>query len=156
MRLVVFGYGNPSRGDDALGPLLLSRLEASAFADVSTVEDFQLQIEHAIDLDGADLALFLDAGTGTPAPFGFTEVTPGGDVSHTSHALSPQAVLDVFVKIRRQPCPPAFVLCVRGDSFGLGEPLSPNGALHLEAAWDFLRDLAAAPDPVRWRGMIAG
>ena len=30
MRLVVFGWGNESRGDDGLGPLLLARIAARA------------------------------------------------------------------------------------------------------------------------------
>jgi hypothetical protein len=32
-------------------------------------EDFRLQIEHALDLEGTEAALFLDAGKGTPPPF---------------------------------------------------------------------------------------
>lgn len=71
MRLVVFGWGNDARGDDGLGPLLLERVARMGLKDVATIEDFQLQIEHALDLDGADLALFLDAGKDTPAPFAF-------------------------------------------------------------------------------------
>ncbi|OIQ97144.1 hypothetical protein GALL_208440 [mine drainage metagenome] len=143
-RLVVFGYGNPARGDDALGPLLLARLEAAPpppGLTLTLVEDFQLQIEHALDLDGADLALFLDAGTGTPAPFLFSEIAASGQLghSHTSHALSPQAVLDVFITIRHRPPPPAFLLCPRGARFELGEPLSPEGEHNLDQAWNFLQ-----------------
>ena len=76
MRLVVFGWGNDARGDDGLGPLLLARVARAAWPDVHAIEDFQLQIEHALDLDGADLALFLDAGKDTPAPFVFVEIAP--------------------------------------------------------------------------------
>ncbi|MBK7846051.1 MAG: hypothetical protein IPJ73_00935 [Zoogloea sp.] len=68
MSLVIFAVGNPSRGDDALGPLLMAELETQSLPGVTLVTDFQLQIEHALDLDGHDLALFIDAGTGTPAP----------------------------------------------------------------------------------------
>ncbi len=143
--LVVFGYGNPARGDDALGPLLLARLAehpAPPGLSLTLVEDFQLQIEHALDLDDADLALFLDAGTGaSPAPFLFTAIAPSGELghSHTSHALSPQAVLDVFATIRHRPPPPAYLLCPRGARFALGEPLSAEGEHNLEQAWTFLR-----------------
>ncbi len=51
MRLVVFGWGNEARGDDALGPLLLRRIAAMRAPDVETIEDYQLQIEHALDLE---------------------------------------------------------------------------------------------------------
>ena len=56
--VLVFGYGNLSRGDDALGPLLLEAIERSPKAVLESVEilsDFQLQIEHALDLENRDL-----------------------------------------------------------------------------------------------------
>ena len=69
-RLVIFGYGNPSRGDDALGSLLLARAETEVDRlpglDVALVEDFQLQVEHALDLEDRDLALFIDAAETGP------------------------------------------------------------------------------------------
>ncbi len=61
MSVVVFAVGNPSRGDDALGPLLMAWLEQQARPGVQLVGDFQLQIEHALDLEGHPLALFIDA-----------------------------------------------------------------------------------------------
>ena len=74
MRLVVFGWGNDARGDDGLGPLLLARVAGARWPDVTTIEDFQLQIEHALDLEGADMALFLDASVSAPPPFAFREI----------------------------------------------------------------------------------
>ncbi|MBP7522487.1 MAG: Ni/Fe hydrogenase, partial [Leptothrix sp. (in: Bacteria)] len=56
-KVVVFGWGNTSRGDDAIGPLLLADLAAARLPGVETIEDFQLQIEHALDMVGADLLL---------------------------------------------------------------------------------------------------
>ncbi|HYA71907.1 MAG TPA: hydrogenase maturation protease [Roseiarcus sp.] len=141
MRLVVFGWGNEARGDDGLGPLLLARIAEAGWPEVTTVEDFQLQIEHALDLDGADCALFLDAGKGTPAPFSFQRIEPRRDVTHTTHALSPEAVLDVYAQIKGRTPPPAFALCLRGERFELGEGLSGEGAERLEAAWGFVRGL---------------
>jgi hydrogenase maturation protease len=154
--LAVFACGNTSRGDDALGPCLLRRLEAEQFLHVVTVEDFQLQIEHALDMDGAGLALFLDAGVGTPAPITFHEVEPRAAVAAATHALEPAALLDAYRNALGKPPPAAFVLCVRGESFGLGEGMSKAAAERLEVAWLFLRDLCAHPDPERWRRLAAG
>jgi hydrogenase maturation protease len=154
MNLVVFGWGNISRGDDALGPLLLARIEAAGWPDANLIEDFQLQLEHALDLQGADLALFLDAGRDTPAPYQFSEIFPRGGLTHTSHALAPQAVLDVFIKVAGAAPPPSFLLAVRGESFGLGEDLSAAGAARLEQAWAFLLELEAARDLDAWRARI--
>ena len=77
-KVVVFGWGNTSRGDDAIGPLLLADLAAARLPGVETIEDFQLQIEHALDMVGADLLLFLDAGIQTAAPCVFYEAKPAG------------------------------------------------------------------------------
>lgn len=151
-QLVVFGIGNPSRGDDALGPLLLQRLDRARLPGVVTVEDFQLQIEHAIDLQGRSLALFIDAGQGTPAPFSFAPVYPAFNPAHTTHSLSPGDVLAVYSRALEQEPPPAYVLCVRGQRFELGEGLSPAAEAHLEAAWMFLLQLCCDPDPRRWTG----
>ena len=151
MRLVVFGWGNDARGDDGLGPLLLERIAQAAWADVTTIEDYQLQIEHALDLDGAEAALFVDAGRDTPAPFAFTEIGPECGESHSTHALAPEAVLDVYVRSLRRPPPPAFTLSMRGESFELGEGLTAEARERLEAAWAFVQGLMAARSVEDWR-----
>jgi hydrogenase maturation protease len=151
MSLVVFAAGNPSRGDDALGPLLMAELEALALPDVHLVSDFQLQIEHALDLDGRDLALFIDAGTGTPAPFLFRETGPLTGQAPNSHALAPEAVLQVYADIRHTRPPPAFVLCVRGEEFELGGYLSAAARQHLSAARTHLLHCMVSADAESWR-----
>ena len=156
MRLVVFGWGNVSRGDDGIGPLLLERLQHAGWDEAELIEDYQLQLEHALDLRGADLALFLDAGKDTLAPFAFGEIAPrGGGMTYTSHALSPESVLDVYRQIESADPPPSFLLCVRGESFGLGEGLSELGAARLEKAWVFLRELGETRTDAAWRDALA-
>ena len=151
MRLVVFGWGNDARGDDGLGPMLLNRIARMGLKDVTTIEDFQLQIEHALDLEGADLALFLDAGKDTPAPFVFRAIEARRDATHSTHALSPEAVLDVFARSLGQTPPPSFVLCVRGERFELGESLSEEARERLEAAWEFVGRLMQYRSVEAWR-----
>ena len=150
MRLVVFGWGNESRGDDGLGPLLLRRF-AEAWPEIVAIEDYQLQIENALDLEGADCALFIDAGKGTPAPFTFREIAPSAGVAHTTHALPPEAVLAVYAQIKGVPPPPAFVLCVRGERFELGDGLSDDAKARLEAAWKFVSELVGEASLAAWR-----
>jgi hydrogenase maturation protease len=154
-RLVVFACGNPSRGDDALGPEVLARLEAEQarrpdWADIELVTDFQLQLEHALDLEGRGLALFIDASVACPAPCGLARVAPAQDTSYTSHALSPAAVLHVYEATTGRAAPPAFVLAVRGYAFELGEPLSDLAREHLKAAARLAIGLCATPDPAHW------
>lgn len=149
-RVVVFGIGNESRGDDALGPLLLRRLEAAGLAQVTTIEEYQLQIENALDLDDQDLALFIDAGTGTPPPFSFYAIEADRQIAHSTHALAPETVLAVYEQVQGKAPPLAFVLCVRGEQFELGADLSDAAAVHLELAWSRLLSLCTAADAQRW------
>lgn len=151
MQLVVFAVGNESRGDDALGPILARRLEQLALSGVTVIQDFQLQIEHALDMAGQDLALFVDAGVGTPAPYRLDEIAPSPSRIPASHALEPDAVLAVAEQILPGGPPPSFVLCVRGESFELGEGLSAFGLANLETAWRALEALCRHPDPENWR-----
>ncbi len=153
--LVVFAVGNPSRGDDALGPVLCGRLaewlENEGLAgQVELVEDFQLQIEHALDLVGRDLALFIDAGAGTPAPYAFRRIAPAAGIAHTTHELPPEAVLQVYRQTEGGEPPPAFVLCVRGDCFELGEPLSTAAEANAAAAFACLQRLCRTPRLEAW------
>ena len=145
---LVIAVGNPSRGDDALGPMLAERLEAAALPGVEVLCDFQLQVEHALDLEGRERVVFVDAGSGTPAPCELRRVTAGEDWRHTSHALSPEAVLATWSRLRADPPPECWVLCVRGERFELGEGLSPAAARNLEAAWPALVEWLSRPDAV--------
>ncbi len=152
--LLLLACGNPSRGDDALGPLFLERLagaqELFGRDNVELLTDFQLQIEHAIDLEGRELALFVDASVSCPPPYQFTRLQPACDTSYTSHALSPAAVLQVYTRVHHTPPPPAFQLAIRGESFELGEPLSAAAEKHLSAALAFTCRLLQRPNVAEW------
>ncbi len=134
--IVIFACGNPSRGDDALAPCLISQLPH--FQDVVIVEDFQLQIEHALDLQHTTQAIFIDATVSGESPFSFYPIQPSNQVSYTSHALSPEEVLGVYQKTFQIPPPPSFILAIRGYSFELGDPLSDLAQQNLQAALSFL------------------
>lgn len=156
-RIVLFGIGNPSRGDDALGHLLLERAAAWLAGQpdlaVEPVADFQLQVEHALDLEDRELALFLDADVSCAEPFALRRAVPGQDQSYTTHELSPGAVLEVCQRVMGRDPPPSYILSVRGERFELGEPLSPGAALHLDAAWAFLQRLLLDGRPEAWAGL---
>lgn len=150
----MLGWGNVSRGDDALGPLLMQRVEAAGWPHVRCVEDYQLQIDHALDLVGCDLALFVDAGRDTVAPFTFAQAHARRGLSHTSHGISPESVLDVYRQVRGEAPPPSFVLCVRGESFEVEEGLSAPASERLERAWAFLRARLDAPSFDEWAARV--
>ncbi|MCC6523964.1 MAG: hydrogenase maturation protease [Polyangiaceae bacterium] len=143
--MLVLGVGNPSRGDDALAPLLLERAAvelapALARGELELLTDFQLQIEHALDLVGRTRVLFVDASVRAAAPFEVLRVTPARDASATTHALSPAAVLATHAAVAGQP-PEAWLLAIRGERFELGEGLSDAARENLAAAVQHLAAL---------------
>lgn len=137
-RLLVVGWGNLSRGDDALGPLCLAALQdrlPKAWLDqIEFLEDYQLQVEHALDLSGRDALLFVDASLNCEAPFSVSTPLAQRDISYSSHALSVPALLHVFGDLHGHPAAPATLLAIRGEAFELGQPMSQAAQAHLAAA----------------------
>ena len=136
--LLVLGWGNRSRGDDALGPLCVEALQhalpAQLLDQVEFLDDYQLQIEFALDLVGRERILLIDASLDCATPFEVRAALPRRDSSISSHALSPEALLQVFVDLQGQAPPPATLLAIRGESFELGEPMTAVAQAHLAAA----------------------
>jgi hydrogenase maturation protease len=159
--LLVLAVGNPSRGDDALGPWLLDHLAAGPARHARRVElmtDFQLQVEHAVDLVGRRAVLFVDAArpaAGPPAApargwASLERVRPEPGRDWTTHALSPQRLLAVYEQVTGHVAPPAWVLAIEGRSFELGEPLSDEARLSLARAVELAaRWILATPLPRR-------
>jgi hydrogenase maturation protease len=137
--VLVFGWGNPSRGDDALGPLFVDAVEAMKLPGVECLTDFQLQVEHALDLRGRERVLFVDASANAAAPFTVERIEPARDASFTTHAVSPQGILQVFREVEGEPPPPCWLLAIRGEAWDLGTAPSAHARQHLEAAVDWVR-----------------
>jgi hydrogenase maturation protease len=143
--LLVLGWGNLSRGDDALGPLFVQRLRALVAGAaarelaVDFLDDYQLQIEHALDLAGRERVLFVDASFTCAAPFEVTALHPAHDASFTTHAISPAAVLQVYRDLYRVEPPQCTQLAIRGAQFILGEPPGNPALEHLAQALDWGR-----------------
>jgi hydrogenase maturation protease len=137
--LLVLAWGNPSRGDDALGPLLAERLlehaeTASLAGRVEVLTDFQLQVEHALDLVGRERVLFVDAALELQESFTVRplQAARGGGIG--SHALAPEAVLQVFQDLHDHRPPPAILLAIRATAFELGAPPSVQALSDLDQA----------------------
>ena len=131
---LVFAWGNPARGDDALGPLFAAAVEAWQLPGVECLTDFQLQVEHALDLQGRQRVLFVDASLSAPAPFGVQTLAPLHDESFSSHAMSPAAVLQVYCDVLKRPPPPAQLLAIQGVQWELGIAPSATARANLAAA----------------------
>lgn len=152
--LVILAVGNPSRGDDALGPMLAEAIMPGLPAGAKLIVDFQLQVEHALDIADAERVLFIDAETGLDCDCHLRKVAAGGGTSVFSHALSPGQLLAVHAQVCATPAPEAYVLGVAGQRFELGEDLSAAGRQSLEAAHDLCLALLGDLDPDAWHRQL--
>ncbi len=158
--ILIFGYGNPSRGDDAIGPEFLRLLETERAAgrapdNFDTLTDFQLQIEHATDLEGRELVLFVDAAVSGPAPFSFTRLQAQRDEGITSHAISPANVLSVYEQVfSADGAPAAFLLSIPGQDFELGQRLSEQSIKGVAESILFAKKLLEEPNQAVWDEVV--
>jgi hypothetical protein len=116
---------------------------------VELLTDFQLQIEHALDLAGRRCVVFADAALSASKPFAFGRVDPAGVSAYTTHAMSPGAVLGVYGQVTGAAPPPTWLLAIRGYAFELGRPISVEAGSNLEAAEaHLLRFIGELGEPV--------
>jgi hydrogenase maturation protease len=139
--ILVLGWGNPSRGDDALGPAFVARASALPVPPgapaIEWLTDFQLQIEHALDLAGRSQVLFVDASVDSAAPCAVRDLRSATQRQLTTHAMAPEAVMQVYEQLHGQPAPPCTLLAIRASSFELGEPIGADAQQHLAQALDW-------------------
>jgi len=148
--ILIFGYGNPGRGDDALGPELLTAIVAEDLPLVECQSDMQLQVEHVTDLEARQRILFVDADMSCSEPYTFSTLGPEKDGSYTSHAMTPEALLHAFRQVYGSDAPPAYMLRIRGYDFELGDALSEQANANLAAALSFVGALCCTTDALRW------
>jgi len=152
--ILIFTYGNPSRGDDGLGPAMFELLEnhkqtGHDLDKVDLLTDYQLQIEHSLDLEHRDCVLFIDASVSAEAPYEFHQLQPERDNSYTTHAMSPVAVLDVYQQINQDTPPPSYMLTIQGYEFGLGQEMTEQAKRNLQQGYIFILQLLTT-DVVQW------
>jgi hydrogenase maturation protease len=125
-KVVILGYGNPQRHDDGLARTALERLELACLpGEVEFVHAYQLVPEHASIASQADLLIFVDASqTGPSGEIRIERIRPGGAFPSPSHHLSAPALLTLMREAYGAE-PEAYLATVRGESFELGEGLTP-------------------------------
>ena len=144
--ILVFTYGNPSRGDDALGPEMYDKLQHlqsqnGELKNVALLTDYQLQIEHSVDFENREVILFIDASVSACEPFAFERLYPEQDESYTTHAISPAAVLSVYQQINKQNPPLSYMLTIRGYEFDLGQGMTEQAEANLQQSFEFVKQL---------------
>lgn len=117
--LLIICVGNPSRGDDAVGPLIAHHLREKAPA-LSVIETFQLQPELVEDLAGHAYIVIVDAQANTASPLTLRRITPVAELGWCSHAMSPEQLAGLYQSAFRHPPPDIVAIGLKADTFELG------------------------------------
>ena len=132
-KFIVIGIGNDSRQDDGLGWALLNSVTDLVGDFAELVYRYQLNIEDADLIQDADLVLFVDACRDSIEGGSVVEeCTPNGDITFTTHALSPSAVLALCQQVYEKE-PASYVLKLQGFEWELKTGLTDSGKKSLES-----------------------
>jgi hydrogenase maturation protease len=143
--VLLYGYGNPGRGDDGLGPALAAAIEELGIPNTAVDANYQLTVEDAAEIARYDAVVFADAAMQGPSPFWFSRIEDrvieqaGSALGWTSHSVSPAQVVALARGMFSSKVA-AFALGIRGHAFGeLDEGLSVAAQGNLAAAVVFVR-----------------
>jgi hydrogenase maturation protease len=140
--ILVYGYGNPGRQDDGLGPALVTELEVwlAAHPDrrITLDSNYQLNAEDALAVSGHDVVIFVDATQAGEAPYEFRSLVPEKTIAFSTHAMAPATVLALCEELYDKR-PDAWILTIRGHSWELNASLTPEASANLAAASEFIK-----------------
>ena len=127
LRVLLIGYGNTLRGDDALGPMAIERLRP-LLLDVECLGCQQLAPELAERLAECELAIFVDAACdGEPGLVRMERLSPKpGGIASLTHHLEAAALLELAQALYGR-VPQAVLVTGAGAVFGNREGLSEQG-----------------------------
>jgi len=156
--VVIFGYGNPLRGDDAVGWLAARKLQQHRTGDdVQVVACHQLNPEHAELAAQAERVIFIDASAEmAPGVITRTELHAAADPGKPfTHHLDPQRIL-AWARELYGACPQSILFTVGGEEFDGGE-ISPAVRAALPGLVEAVRvECRASPSPLRCEACFPG
>jgi hydrogenase maturation protease len=128
---LIIGYGNPIRGDDAVGFEAAERLGGMAL--------HQLTPDLMEPISRAARVIFIDAkAEGIPGAIEDRPIEPAATGGPFTHHATPEALL-AGARALYGNCPPATLITIVGGDFEIGHPLSPPVRAALESLSIWLR-----------------
>ena len=135
--ILIYGYGNPGRQDDGLGPLVSQEIEKLNLPFVDTDENYQLQVEDALDIAKYDIIIFVDAAVEGKEPFSVRKVEPSDKITFTTHAVDPGSILAIC-KDTFDRTPDTWLIGIRGYGFEFKEVLTEHARENWKKAVEFI------------------
>ncbi len=129
-RCIVFGVGNPDRGDDAAGPAVARQLREVLLRGVKIIEHGGEATALVAQMDGAGSVFLIDACI-SGAPAGTihrfdvsTAPVPDVALGLSTHGCGLATAVELARTLGQLPCR-CVIYAIEGASFEMGAPLSP-------------------------------
>ena len=139
--ILVYGYGNPGRQDDALGIMLAGEIEKwSVEKGIDSIEidmNYQLNIEDAEKISNFHTVIFADASVNEMEHFKLQKVIPDMKTDFSMHAVTPSFVTGLCQRIYGK-LPEVYQLEIRGYSWEFMQSVSKDALNNLRQATDFM------------------
>jgi hydrogenase maturation protease len=150
--VLVIGYGNDLRSDDAVGKRVAEAVATWKLPYVQALAVHQLTPELTVQLTNAERAIFVDAYTATPDQevqvYPLEAVHTGGIAGHTG---DPQSLL-ALTKVLYNHCPQTWWVTIPGVNFEVGDSLSFTAKRGVAIALEQIDQLIGSPDFPKLRG----
>lgn len=136
-RLFVYGFGNPGRQDDGLGPAIIDKLESDKVEGIIIDSNYQMNIEDAYNISQCDSVIFVDASIDAEEPFSFYKIEPSAEITFTTHTMSPESVLALCKELYDKDMD-AYVMAIKGYEWDFIEGFSSKAVSNFDKAYLFL------------------
>jgi hydrogenase maturation protease len=121
--LLVIGYGNTLRSDDAVGPRVAEALSALKLSGVRTLSCALLTPELADLISRSNCVVFVDASTGPSEKVQLQQLSPADSSQILAHAADPRTLLALARHVFGH-APTGWRLTIPVESMEIGETLS--------------------------------
>lgn len=151
-QILIIGWGNVLRADDAVGFLAAEQLQQLYRDDpgVQVIASHQLMPEMALDIAGSGSVVFLDASSAEePGTISQTRILPETVKGGFTHQLTPAALMSLAGQLYGH-VPEAIGITLAGWSFKLSNKLSRRAGILLPVL------VAQARNAVETRRQISG
>ena len=144
-RRIVIGIGNPDRGDDGIGPLIVEKLRGRLPDDVKTVVHSGEATSLLGHIDGASVAILIDASS-SAAPAGTvrridanSEGLPDLEFGLSSHGFGLASAIELGRVLGQLP-PRCIVFAVEARGVDAGAGMSEEVTSATDAVVEAIRD----------------
>lgn len=136
-KIYIYGFGNPGRQDDGLGPAIIDKLESENIHGIITDSNYQLNIEDAHNISQCDTVIFVDASIDAEEPFTFKKIQPSAEITFSTHTMSPESVIALCNDLYGKDMD-AYVMAIKGYEWDFNEGFTDGAVNNFKEAYSFL------------------